>query len=400
MLPWDWDHTAERQLILGRKGICYRDVGGGAFLKVLHLINSLSEGGAENLLKDLLPAMKGGGVDPEVLLLTEREDLYGDCLKRAGIPVFSTGVDNVYSPRQVFKVFSFLEGYDLVHVHLFPAQYWFALAKKLTGISVPALTTEHSTHNRRRNLLFFKPIDKLIYQQYAKIICVSDDVRNNLCRWVPAIAERTVTIYNGVDIVRYFLAKPYGREQLIPGLDQDDKLILMAARLSPAKDQETLIRAISLLPANYHLLLAGDGERKDALIQFVRRAGVMERVHFLGFRGDLDRIMKSVHLFVISSHWEGFGLAAVEAMACGLPVLASDVPGLARTLGGAGILFSEGDHQTLAREIERILTDTEFYIEKQQASLSRSEDFTLGKMVQDYLRVYHELLKETSFSGR
>lgn len=362
-------------------------------MKVLHLINSLSRGGAESLLKDLLILMKKNGVQVDILTLTSWQNELGEELQKEEISIFSTGLNSIYSPKQVLRIIPFLKSYDLVHVHLFPAQYWYCLAAKLTKASITALTTEHSTWNRRRNWFLFKHFDSLVYQQYAKIICVSEEVQKNICFWIPNLKEKTITIKNGIVIDRYALAEPCPIEQLASGLSKNDKLILMAARMSSAKDQETLIRAIKLLPPNYRLLLAGEGERKEVLVNFVREMGLADRVHFLGFRADLASVLKSVDLFVLSSHWEGFGLAAVEAMASGLPVLGSNVGGLAQTLGRAGVVFPRGDYESLAGMIRRFLTDRKYYESKSVESRERAKSFSIEQTASEYLKIYAELLK-------
>ncbi|WP_082021825.1 glycosyltransferase family 4 protein [Sphingobacterium sp. T2] len=101
----------------------------------------------------------------------------------------------------------------------------------------------------------------------------------------------------------------------------------------------------------YYLLLVGDGVRKNELVKLVNENNLGNRVHFLGVRNDVNSILKSVDYVVVSSHWEGFGLAAVEGMAAQKPVLASNVKGLGEVVNGAGILFEKGNEQSLAENI-------------------------------------------------
>ena len=111
----------------------------------------------------------------------------------------------------------------------------------------------------------------------------------------------------------------------------------MVARFSEQKDQPTLIKAIKELPENVHLLLIGEGTLKQKNENLAKEIGVSDKVHFLGFRNDVERILKTVDIVVLSSNWEGFGLAAAEGMAAGKPVIASKVEGLREIVDGYGL---------------------------------------------------------------
>ena len=108
--------------------------------------------------------------------------------------------------------------------------------------------------------------------------------------------------------------------------------IFMVAGFRYQKDQPTAINSLKFLPKNYHLFLVGDGPECNKCQQLVNEQNLSERVHFLGKRSDVASLLKSADICVISSHWEGFGLAAVEGMAAGKPVVASNIPGVAEVV--------------------------------------------------------------------
>lgn len=111
-------------------------------------------------------------------------------------------------------------------------------------------------------------------------------------------------------------------------------------------------------------------------------------MHFLGLRSDVPRLLKSADIVVMSSHWEGFGLAAVEGMAACKPVVASNVPGLAEIVNGYGFLFDEGDVQKLREIIKKLFCDKPLYDEVAYKCLKRALDFDIEKMLQEYWEVY------------
>ncbi|MDY6826348.1 MAG: glycosyltransferase family 4 protein [Bacillota bacterium] len=362
-------------------------------MNILFIINSLGYGGAESLLKDLLPVLRQKGLLPEVLVLNHNSPGI-DKMKDVNIPVFETGIKNVYSPNQISRIKKFIKAnhYDLIHVHLFPSIYWFALAKKISRVDIKSIMTEHSTHNRRRNKYYFKLLDRFVYDSYEKIACISEPARMLLEKWLPEIQSKTITIYNGIDIRKFNEAEPLPKNHLAKGYKRGQKIILMVASLTPKKDHGTLIKAMNLLPNDYQLVLTGDGFLKNSYQEETKRLGLSDRVTFLGFRGDIERVMKAADIFVLSSHWEGFGLVAVEAMASGLPVLASDVQGLAEIVEGAGLLFPPGDERALANAINKVLSDEDLYMRMRKTGLEKASMFSLEKTADQYIRMYEEVL--------
>jgi len=365
------------------------------FMRVLHVINGLGSGGAERLLTWLLPGLVTKSVTPEVFALSKESPFFLGDLEKAGIKVRFSKIRKLYSPLQIIAIRKVIveNKYDLVHVHLFPAQLWCSIAISRTRI--PLVTTEHNTSNRRRNKVLFKPIDSYMYSKIEKVICISRGTRQNLCKWVPRICNKTTVIYNGIDVQRFSEAIPYERDRLIPDLAMGDKVILMVSRFSPQKDQDTLVRALALLPEQFHVVFVGDGDRKKNVEYLTNSLHLSKRVHFLGNRDDVPRIMKTADVLVQSSHWEGFGLTVVEAMATGLPVIASDVSGVTEIVNGYGSVFQPGNHVELAGGISECLQNKTSC--KTLSQINKAvEKFTLEHMVENYLQIYGNIVTFTS----
>lgn len=361
-------------------------------MKVLHLINNLGSGGAEKLLEDLIPLMnKMENVEADILLLTDKNNVFYDSLISKGVKVDVIKYRNMYDPRNIFEIKKYIinGGYEMVCSHIFPTQYWVALSRLFLGNKrVKFITTEHSTHNRRREKFYFKFIDKFIYSQYDLIISITQKTRDNLINWIDPKhkkLDKHIVIENGVDIKKIKQALPYKKSELIEGINENTKLVCMVARFSRAKDQPTLIRAISKLPENIHLVLVGEGPLISNNKKLANELGISDRVHFLGFRKDIPRILNTVDIIVLSSHWEGFGLAAVEGMAAGKPVLVSDVEGLVEVVKGAGILFEKGNEMELRKKILHILENQELHEEISLRCLERSKNYDIGKIVNKYI---------------
>ena len=365
-------------------------------LKILHLALSLRLGGAERLLTDLLPLFKEKGIDSDLLLLVQTGSSFEKELAEQGVNIYHTGVNNEYSPFQIKNLAGFLKkrgvNYDLVHAHLFPAQYFLIFSRWLGTPKLPLITTEHNTYNRRRDKAYLRWLERYVYRQYSRIICISDPARANFLRWLPELESKTLIIPNGIDLKRFKMAEPYPLKSISNKLDPKNKIILMVASMSKQKDQATLIKAASLLPDHYHVFLVGDGEQKSYLLKQVESLRLSDRIHFLGFRDDVERLIKSSDLFVLSSHWEGFGLVAVEAMAGGLPVIASDVSGLSEVVSGAGLLFEPGNENQLAERIKQIVSSEKLYKQLKNKGLQKATEYSLSETANRYMKIYKDIL--------
>ncbi|MEG2149859.1 MAG: glycosyltransferase [Bacteroidaceae bacterium] len=361
-------------------------------MKLLHIINSLQVGGAEKLLVDLIPLLKELGHTVDILLLNGVDSCFKRQLELSGIKINYLGINNnIYNPFLIFKLVKYIKKYDIVHVHLFPSQYWVAIAKLFSFSKVKLITTEHSTSNRRRNIPFFKYLDIIIYRCYSKIICISDKTKDTLAEYIGKENNLEV-IYNGIDVDKYKReTRTQSREELC-NIPNYCFLIEQIAGFRIQKDQDTLIRSLILLPDNIHIAFIGDGERKCICEKLVDSLKLSSRVHFLGIRDDVPDLLKVADLVVMSSHWEGFGLAAVEGMAAKKAVIASNVEGLAEVVQGAGLLFKKGDNIELSSLIMNLYKDEMERNRIASACLDRSKEYDISIMLKNYERVYKEIV--------
>ena len=356
-------------------------------MKILHVITSLYTGGAERLMVDLLPTLRNDeDFQVDLLLINGVETPFKKALKQAGIKVCALSMTNdVYNLRNIFRFRRFLahNDYDIIHTHNTACQLFVPIAKSLTRNKAKLVTTEHNTTNHRRTKWWLKPLDKWMYRKYAAIVCISDLTRHNLEQYLGTDWPMH-TIYNGVDTKRF--ARPV---KDISG--QQDFVVTMVAAFRPQKDQDTLIRAFTHLEPNYRLQLVGGGQRGEELKALCRELGLEDRVQFLGVRMDVPDIMEQSDVIVLSSHWEGFGLAAVEGMASGRPMVATDGDGLRDIVGGAGVLFQPGDDQELASAIKRLCETPDYYRQVALACQERAQHYDISVMADGYSNLYRTL---------
>lgn len=360
-------------------------------MKILQVITSLSTGGAEKLISEITPMLRDKGHQVDVLAFDGADTAFKKALTDKGIKVYSFGKGcNVYNPLFIFRLAKLMKNYDIVHTHNTAPQLFAAIGSVVC--SVVLCTTEHNTSNRRRNWKWYAPIDKWMYSRYSKIICISDSTEHNLRDFIKDGSNKISTILNGIDVKHYSQAVPIDKSTITNHPER--KVIAMVAGFRYQKDQETLIRAFNNLPVEYELWLIGDGERRAMIEQCIKDNHLEERVVLLGIRSDIPSLLKSVDVVVQSSHWEGFGLAAVEGMAAGKPVIASDVEGLAQVVEGAGILFPLGDNKKLADIIKQLIEDQTYYQQVAARCWERAQMFDIQKMVDAYNEVYEGLVKQ------
>ena len=179
-------------------------------MKILHIINSLATGGAEKLIIETLPLYAKQGLKIDLLLLNgAAHPFLEELASKKCCEIFNLGTSSVYNPITIFKIIPYLKKYDIVHVHLFPAQYWVVLAKLLSFSKTKLIFTEHNTTNRRLENPIFRFIDKWIYQFYAGVIAITAEIKTLLLKHTALSEVRFTVIENGVHGKCQFLQVQY-----------------------------------------------------------------------------------------------------------------------------------------------------------------------------------------------
>lgn len=360
-------------------------------VKVLHVINELGMGGAEMLLMESLPIYKERNLNVDLLLLLERENCKytEETREKKESKVFVLGHKSLYTPLLIFRIIPYLKKYDVIHVHLFPALYWVAIAKMISFSKTKLIFTEHSTSNTRMENKFYAIFDKIIYKAYSKIVTISQEVDSSIKRHLGSKPSKFELINNGVNLNNINNAKAYPKTDFFE--DSDAKIVLQVSSFRVVKDQQTLIKAIALLPENVKLLLAGHGVTLAKCEKLARELKVENRVKFLGVRRDVLKLLKTVDIIVLSSKYEGLSLSSIEGMASGKPFIASQVPGLTEVVENAGLLFPQGDEKALAEHIKNLLADATFYDEISKSCIQRSKQYSIDRMIDSQIELYKNI---------
>jgi glycosyltransferase involved in cell wall biosynthesis len=298
-------------------------------MRVLHVITGLAAGGAETQLRLLIDH---SSTEADVVALynaaSVAEQLRGD-----GVPVTDLGMRRNTQLGAVLRLTRLIRqgGYDVVHTHLYRACLYGRLAARLAG-APRIVATEHSLLDDQ---LEGRPATRGIRLLYLlgercgdATIAVSGAVRANLVRWgVPS--ERIVTVPNGLDLGALAF-DPEAREEVRADLGIAGSATVVGAvgRLHPGKHFDVVLTELApALGADRHLVVVGEGPERDRLTRMAQELGVADRVHLVGEQ-PVSAYLSAMDLLVSPSRYETFGLAVLEALAAGLPVLYRRCPAL------------------------------------------------------------------------
>ncbi|WP_424597126.1 glycosyltransferase [Caldisericum exile] len=362
-------------------------------MKILNLIDSLYAGGAESLLKNfVIEAKNYPNFKIDVCTLYSR-NVYKEDLLKNGINLYDLSLPFKYDFSGIFKLVKLIRenSYDIVHVHLFPADLFGALASLFVDKKTKFIFSEHSIYNRRRNFKLYKPIDIFVYSRYKRIVCVSNLVKEELINYIPRLVSKVIVIKNAipVDDIKEDIQKIYD--------------VLFVGRLEKEKGVDILIKAVyeiqSKQSLNLKVALVGDGSLKSEYKKLVKYLSLEDNIKFLGIRRDVEKLMRLSKIFVLPSRYEGLPMVILEAMANRIPIIATKVGGIPEVIedGIEGLLVEPESKDELTKKILYLLNNPSL---REQLSKNAFEkvksEYSIQSYTQRMLKLYEEVLSEGS----
>lgn len=359
-------------------------------IKVLHIIDHLGLGGAQSALLDLLVNQDPAEVAAEVAVL-HGEGLFALQLREAGIKVHSLAPAKwppVYLPRLVKLVRD--GGYGILHFHL-QGSNW--LAKPLCAVSTCARRVAHehgSADLRFRGWWSLLP-DGVAHLFSHRVVAVSDGVADFLAakEFVP---RRKITVVpNGVDTRVFHPATPEekSRARRALGLPEGALIAGGLGRLAPEKNFRVLVDVARRCP---DLVFAVGGSGPEEGVLRAEAAGI-GNFRLLGSVDDRAAFHAALDVFLLPSRHEALPMTLLEAMASGVPVVASDLEGVAAALGDSGILVQPGDVSELVRSVAKLVADPEIRERFAASALARArERYSARATARRMEDVYREVL--------
>lgn len=352
-------------------------------MTIHHIINdyNLANGGAQRLAIDLHKCGLDEGLSSKLFGLSKDPDYNIE-------GVSSLKYKSAYRFIVIVKLWRYfieeVNSGDVVHVHLFPSILLVSILKMFNLIpKCKLILTEHNTTNNRRNKLWGKWVDYLTYKSYDKIIAISKGTAEAFLKWKPSIEHKVQIINNGACLT--FDNCIVRKQKSIP-------IIISVGRLHIQKNHKTALNAISKIKElNFEYWIAGLGDLETTLKEQVNELGLSKKVKFLGYISDIPTLLKKCDIFLIPSQWEGFGLAAVEAMNASLPSVVGNVPGLGDLIkedGEDAFLVDPSDENIIAKRLAQLIENKELRHEMGKKAFAQSLKFSSDKMVKSYLSIY------------
>ena len=342
--------------------------------RLLEVLGYSCLGGAARSVIELVGALPAEGF--EVTVAAPPEPGFAGSVAAAGgrfVPVPMQGRGDWRSFARLLQLVR-RGGFDVVHTHCRNADLHGGLAAKAAGAARAAGRRAPALVVHLRGLLVDGEgatggglVDRVhrafLRRAPDRIIAVSEAVRRRALELLDLPAQRVVTVLNGVDLDAAARASDDARPRLRAALSvpREAPLLLAIGTLGRCKGQDVLLHALCLLPDAVHVAFAGEGGSLLELEALAHRLGVAPRVRFLGARNDVPDLLRASDLLVHGARWEGFGRAVAEAMAAGLPVVASSAGGLVELVEHerTGLLVAPDRPAALAAAVRRLIEDPE-----------------------------------------
>jgi glycosyltransferase involved in cell wall biosynthesis len=342
-------------------------------------------GGSERHLLTLLPALVERGVEPVFVGLDDPAWNPVDFYSALVVPAVRIPAPRDLDPLLLARLVHGLNA-DVVHTHLVHADLYGGLAAKLRGTTL--VSTKHNDDPFRTGA--FRFVERGLARLADRVVTISDSLRRFTIERVGVPAEKVETIHYGLD------EPPHAWGTNPPdAVPETARVVLSTSRLTRQKGIDVAIEALSFLPDDVVLVVLGEGPERALLEELAREHAVDARVILPGRVPDVTAWLRRASVYVQPARWEGFGLAVLEAMVCGLPVVATNVSSLPELVvdGETGLLVPPDEPAALARAIERALADPVLG----QAGLDRARrSFSVQQMTDRTVSLYESLLSASS----
>ena len=366
-----------------RSGIGAGDTSDASSLSIVHTVSSLNVGGMEQVVVRLAASQKEAGHRIGVVAI--HGGPLADDLLRHGIRVEVLGSGRVRRAVRALRYFRSAHP-DVVHAHN-PTSLHYAVLSKLVSRAAVVVTVHGETHAR--------PGTALEWSLASSVGVVSHAALRNLR--VPCAATKLSVVHNGIAPAADSRSQ---RESARRDLGASEAFVgVIVARLSGLKGHATLLQSLARLRADgvkLLLLIVGDGPQRSALERQAQELSLDDRVvRFLGARSDVDRILRAADFFVLPSDTEGLPLSVLEAMAHGLPIVASKVGGIPELIehNEHGLLVPPGDPAALAAAIRSLSDDPSLRRRLGNAARARaSGEYSLSTTVRNYDQLYRRAI--------
>lgn len=326
----------------------------------------------------------------EIVAKAQTPGVYADSLGEVGYRVWHVPAEPQWSlPRRIYGVVRETRP-DVVHVHTEHANFWIAAAALAAGVRV--LRTFHAAYDFSGPLRQERRVQRgLLRAAGVRSVAVSQAVARNE---LELFGSPTPVIPNWIDTTRFTLWPEQARRNArwSVGIDPSRLLLVSVGNCAQVKNHRLILEIVAKVPRVVYLHVGQEDARLSERMA-AERLGIADRVHFLGHRADVLPVLQAADVFVMSSHREGSPLAAIEALACGLPCLLANTTGLRDLAGGTAARVFDSAEQAVGILSALDEADASQWRQQSQDSAMRVRAFHSPQTgVATYVRVYHDLI--------
>jgi sugar transferase (PEP-CTERM/EpsH1 system associated) len=372
-------------------------------VRILHIIETLDMGGAETVVANIVNNMSPGFKTDICCLMhsgpvAERIRPEVDIIE-LGKPVHGNDYQIPFKLARILRA----RKIDIVQSH-----DWGTLLESVAGTTLAGVAAVHMAHGPtihypandslvRIKRIIRRKAERLASMKVLRAIAVSEIVRKELISDVGFPDKKVILIHNGIDLSPIPLGDLVSKQKQL-NLSTSDFLLVTVGRLAEIKNYPLVLKALARarkFAPTLKLIMVGDGPERIQLEEISRNLGISQFVHFLGERQDVHDWLALAHAFVLPSFYEGISIALLEAMAAGLPVIATRVGGNPEVImnGINGYLVESEDVEGLSNVLINLAGDVVRREEMGRAARAHVTDkFDLKKTIRNYEKIYMEIM--------
>ena len=361
-------------------------------MKILHIIGDLGVGGCEKQLLELCRRLNARGHDTTVLWYSHTPDELSAEFAAAGTHVLFT--DKFAQPLWRFfrrlRMLIATEKPDVIHTWMYSANFWGRWAALAAGCRKIVVSYRNEVRAPDRMMR----LTEYILRRRTVLLANSAAVAESLHRYYGCRPEHITVYYNGIAPPRLPASEQRCALRQKLGLPTDKKIIMMVARQHPQKNYPMFVRTAATVCAQRQdtmFVAVGRGDMMDELQGLVKQYGLEGRAVFVGQQHNVSEWLLCADVFCFTTDYEGFSNALLEAMACGLPVVSTEHPGVNELIcdNSVGKTVACNDHRAMAGEIQKLLVDPDAAALLGQAARAHIiAQFSYDRLISETLNTY------------
>ena len=349
---------------------------------IIQILTEPNGGGAELIGRELGKNLRNLGYKSFVIYFSNPKNIFLDNWEIVLGNFNPRDLRNSILLNKEIKKFKKKYSYLILHSHLTWPFLYVSLIKNSTQIK--KIYTEHNTHNKRRNFIILRIFERFLYSRYDFIVCISKGTKSSLEKWLKKDfpSHKSSIIYNGSRSFKYSNRCKKNPKKLN---------IVSIGSLTYQKGFDIAIKAINICKYDINQYsIYGEGPERNKLESLIKKFKLDNTIKLKGFKNNLPECDLDADLGLITSRWEGFGLAATELLSAGIPLIASNTNGLNEILKECkvAILVNKLNEYSFSLQIKKAKKTLLLNKSVDKVAIKYSKNFSFERMIKEYQKIY------------